>query len=97
MRLENSGQTYTLTDWNDTVWTYTTSEPFAGSTLFLVTSIKDRNGYTRNVQYSTCVGNCLAQYYISSVTDSYGRTLTFGYDQGETSWVTSVTTPTMGR
>jgi hypothetical protein len=80
---------YTVVDWNDTVWTYARAERFAGQTALRLTSIKYRNGYTQTLQYAPCSGSC-NNALIASVTDSFGRTLTFGNDGGH---ITSVTTP----
>ena len=87
--LVHSGNSWTLTDENDTVETYTTK------TLVLpgiaqvslnaaqLTSIKYRNGYAQTISYNA--GNQL-----TSVTDSYGRTLSFTYGP---SGLQSLTTP----
>jgi hypothetical protein len=70
MKLTVSGSTWTLTDQNDTVETYTAS----GSKATL-TSIKLRNGYTQALTY-------FPGGQIRFVSDSYARTLTFGYSSG---------------
>ena len=77
--LTQSGSTWTLTDHDDTVETYS-SIPNVGAHL---ASIQLRNGYTQTLTYS---GNQL-----SSVTDSYGRSLTFSYNSN--GQMSSVTTP----
>lgn len=72
IKLVQSGTTWTLTDHNDTVETYTTA---AGGAFAQLNSIKLRNGYTQNMTYT---GGLL-----TSVTDSpYGRSLTLGYSGG---------------
>ncbi len=68
--LTNSGSTWTLTTPNDTVETYTNSSTINAA---LLNTIQARNGYTQTLTYN--VSNQL-----TSVTDSYGRTLTFTYD-----------------
>ncbi len=77
LKLTNSGSTWTLTDQNDTVETYTAS----GSKATL-TSIKKRGGYLQAIGYSSS--------QISYVSDSYGRQLGFSYSSG---LLSSVTTP----
>ncbi len=79
LKLMQSGATWTLTDGNDTVETYTD----LGTGKALLRSIRARNGYTRNLQYNS--SNQLA-----AVTDSYGRSLKFTYLGG---LLASVTTP----
>ena len=75
MKLSNSGSTWTLTDRDDTIETYTR---FPGGTLLSneaqLTTIRARKGYTQTMSYAA---NGLA-----SVTDSYGRALTFTYVAG---------------
>jgi RHS repeat-associated protein len=68
--LTNSGSTWTLTDHDDTVETYTAT-PVHGPPVALLTSIQTRNGYTQTLTYSGL--------QLASVTDSYGRSLTFTY------------------
>jgi YD repeat-containing protein len=80
-RLTQSGTSFTLTDWNDTIWTW--SQPLSSREI-LLTSIRARNGYTRTLSYN-------AQNHVSSVTDSYGRTLTFAYNT--TGQIATVNTP----
>lgn len=79
IKLTHSGSTWTLTDHDDTVETYTTN---GAGTEALLNSIKSRNGYTQTLTYS---GSNLA-----SVSDSYGRTLTLSYSGAN---LTSVATP----
>jgi RHS repeat-associated protein len=69
MTLTNSGSTWTLTDHDDTVETYTAS----GSEATLQT-IQLRNGYTQTMHYTGSL--------LTSVTDSYSRTLTLAYTSG---------------
>ena len=91
LRLAQSGSTWTLTDWDDNVETYTA----AGQ----LTSITARNGYTQTILYPalrppTGIAARLGYTQTSqptSVTDSYGRTLTIAYDgNGQ---ISSITTP----
>ena len=77
MKLTNSGTTWTLTDHDDTVETYT-----AANGVAILNSIKLRNGYTQTLAYT---GGALA-----SVTDSYNRSLVFAYAG---TLLHSVTTP----
>jgi len=72
-----SGSTWTLTDHDDTVETYTVS-----SGLGTLNSIKKRGGYLQAIGYSSS--------QISYVSDSYSRTLGFSYTGG---LITGVTTP----
>jgi len=84
-KLVHSGTTWTLTDPDDTVETY--SEVILGTLATnesLLTSIKARNGYTQTLHY-----NGFNQ--LASVTDSYGRTLTFTYNSDGT--LSTMTTP----
>jgi RHS repeat-associated protein len=74
-----SGSTWTLTDHEDNVETYTVT---TGNGL--LNSIKTRNGYTQTLNYNPTT------HVLSSVTDSYSRTLTFNYTGG---YLTSVNTP----
>ena len=78
MTLTSSGSTWTLTDHDDTVETYNKTGSFAH-----LNSIKTRNGYTQTIAYN-------GSNQISTVTDSYGRQLTFTYTGG---YLTQVTTP----
>src|SRR5208337_4338167 len=75
--LTYSGSTWTLTDSDDTVETYTVA-----SGVGTLNSIKLRNGYTQTMHYTT--GK------LSSVTDTYGRTIGLTWTG---SVVTGVTTP----
>jgi RHS repeat-associated protein len=77
LTLTNSGSTYTLTDHDDTIETYTVS----GSTGTLNT-IALPNGYTQTMSYTSGV--------LTSVSDSYSRTLSFSYTSGV---MTGVSTP----
>ena len=79
--LTRSGSSWTLTSPDDTVETYTTNS--AGSEALLSAS-RLRNGYTQTLTY-----NALSQ--LTSVTDSYSRTLTFTYNSNNT--LDSVVTP----
>jgi RHS repeat-associated protein len=76
--VNTSGSTWTLTTHDDTVETYNVS-----SGTGVLTSIKARNGYTQTIALN---GN----NQVSTVTDSYGRQLTFNYTAG---YLTSVNTP----
>lgn len=66
--LAESGPSWTLTDRDDTIETYST---LSAGEAFLET-IRQRNGYTQTLHYGT--GNQL-----TSVSDSYGRVLLFTY------------------
>jgi len=77
LKLTQSGTTWTLTDANDTVETYTSS-----GTKGTLNSIKLRNGYTQTLTYTSGV--------LTSVTDSYSRSLGLTYTSGV---LTGVTTP----
>jgi RHS repeat-associated protein len=77
--LTNSGTTWTLTDSTDTTETYLT----AGTSEALLQTIKARNGYTQNLTYN-------ASNQLTSVADSYNRTLSFTYTGG---LLQKVTTP----
>lgn len=66
VKLTNSGSTWTVTDSDDTIETYTTS----GSKAVL-DSIQKRGGYTQTLSYSS--GK------LQTVTDSYSRSLSFTY------------------
>ena len=69
--LVQSGTTWTLTDRNDTVETY--KQPATGPAR--LTTIQARNGYTQTLQYA-------ADDTLLTVTDSFGRVLQFGYQNG---------------
>lgn len=73
-----SGSTYTLTLHDDTVETYT-----ASGGKGVLSSIKYRGGYTQTLAYN-------GSGQLSTVTDSYGRVLTFTYTGSQ---LTQVTTP----
>ena len=75
--------TWTLTHHDDTVETYTVS---ASGGEGLLQSIQSRNGYIQTLQYGT--GNQL-----TSVTDSYNRSLTFTYWCCTGALLQTVTTP----
>ena len=78
LKLANpSGSTWTLTDQNDTVETYTVA-----SGVGILNSIKLRNGFTEALTYS--------HGQIAFVSDSYARKLTLGYSSG---LLTTVSTP----
>ncbi len=75
--LSYSGSTWTLTDPDDTVETYS-----ASGSLATLSSIKLRDGYTQTMNYTGGV--------LTSVSDSYSRSLSFTYTSG---FLTGVTTP----
>ena len=77
VKLTYSGSTYTLTDSDDTVETYTVA---AGKGT--LNSIAYPNGYTQTLTYTT--GK------LTSVSDSYSRTLTLSYTGSD---LTGVSTP----
>jgi hypothetical protein len=77
--LTQSGDTFTLVDSDDTVETYALDTSTGKGTL---TSIRTRNGYTQLLNYNS-------SKQPTSVTDSYGRTLGFGYQNGLLSTVTT--------
>ena len=86
MVMVHSGSTWTLTDHNDTVETYT-QFVVGGQTGGRLASIKTRNGYTQTL-------NRNGSNQLTSVTDSYGRSLTFAYGSGPGGqFVQTVTTP----
>jgi RHS repeat-associated protein len=70
IELTNSGSTWTLTDHDDTVETYTTTSTGAEA---LLDSIRARNGYTETLTYNST--NRLV-----SVRDSYNRALALTYN-----------------
>ncbi len=78
LRLTQSGSTWTLSDHDDTTETYTVS----GNTGLLQT-ITAWNGYTQTLTYSGSL--------LSTVKDSYGRTLTLAYTNA--GLLQTVTTP----
>ncbi len=67
----NTGSIWVLSDSDDTIWTYT---QISGQVAVL-SSIQYRGGYTQTLSYNS--SNQLA-----SVTDSYGRSLLFTYQNG---------------
>ena len=71
--LTHSGSTWTLTDHDDTVETYTTN---GGGTAALLNTIQARNGYTQTLHYTSG--------QVTSVTDSYSRALNFTYNSNGT-------------
>lgn len=77
IKLTYSGSTYTLTDSNDAVETYTVT-----SGKGVLSSIAYPNGYTQTMNYTSGV--------LTSVSDSYSRSLSFTYTSGV---LTGVTTP----
>ena len=77
VKLTYSGSTYTLTDSDDTVETYSVA-----SGKGTLTSIAYPNGYTQTINYTSGV--------LTSVSDSYSRSLTFTYTSG---MLTGVSTP----
>ena len=77
--LTNSGTNWTLTDRNDGVETYTA----ISSTEATLSAFKGRNGYARTLSYN-------GSKQLTSVTDSFGRSLTFTYLSG---LLQTVTTP----
>ncbi len=66
--LANSGSTWTLTDHDDTVETYTA----ISATEARLSTSQNRNGYTQTLTYNS-------SNQLLSVADSYGRSLTFSY------------------
>jgi RHS repeat-associated protein len=77
VKLTNSGSTYTLTDSDDTVEVYTVA-----SGKGTLNSITLPNGYVQTLNYTSGV--------LTSVSDSYSRSLSFTYTSG---MLTGVTTP----
>ena len=78
-KLTQSGSTWTLTDPQDNVETYTDNE----SGLGMLDTIRARDGYTQTLQYNE-------SDELGSVTDSFGRTLSFTYQNG---LLNTLTTP----
>jgi RHS repeat-associated protein len=76
VKMTTSGSNYLYTDHDDTVEAYSNSNWLLQSRIF-------RNGYTQTMSYTS--GE------LTSVTDSYGRTLTFTWNTDKT--IASVTTP----
>ncbi len=88
MTLTQSGSTWTLTTHDDTVETYTAvTSPLngilIGSQAGRLSSIKLRNGYTQTMAYN-------GSNQLTSVSDSYSRSLVFTYTG---SLITQATTP----
>jgi RHS repeat-associated protein len=77
VKLTYSGSTYTLTDSDDTVESYSVT-----SGKGTLSSIAYPNGYTQTMNYTSGV--------LTSVSDSYSRSLSFTYTSGV---LTGVTTP----
>lgn len=69
IKLTHSGSTWTLTDHNDTVESYTTN---GAGTAALLNTIQSRNGYTQTLHYTGS--------QVTSVTDSYSRALNLSYN-----------------
>jgi len=69
--LTNPSSTWTLTTPNDTVEIYITSAAINAAVLNI---IQARNGYTQTLTYNA------SNQQLASVTDSYGRRLTFTYN-----------------
>ncbi|MGH6839286.1 MAG: RHS repeat-associated core domain-containing protein [Methylocella sp.] len=90
LRLTQSGSTWTLTDWDDNIETYTAIK---GGSIGVLASIKARDGYTQTMHYTG--KNPLGNPILTSVTDSYGRALTITYsiDTGGIVEISSITTP----
>jgi len=87
LKLTQAGGTWTLTDRDDTVETYTAATAMVGTTAVpygWLASIQSRNGYTQTLSYS-------ATDALLSVTDSYNRTLSFTYNAAGK--LQTVTTP----
>jgi RHS repeat-associated protein len=79
LALANAGSTWIVTDSDDTIETYKAG---SGQVAYLA-SIQARNGYTQKLAYNSA-------NQLTSVTDSYGRMLTFTYSSG---LLQTVTTP----
>ncbi len=87
LKLTETSSTWTLTDTDDTVETYTRVTRIGGplATFYgRLASIQSRNGYTQTLAYD-------ANNLLLSVTDSYSRVLSFAYDSR--SHLQTVTTP----
>jgi RHS repeat-associated protein len=78
--LTNSGSTWTLTDSTDAVETYTTQ---SGGFEAILSTITARNGYAQTLHYN-------GSNQLTSVSDSYSRSLGFTYNNG---LIQTVTTP----
>jgi YD repeat-containing protein len=79
VRLSQTGSTWTLIDTDDTVETYHD----LGTGVALLTSITARNGYTQTLTYDS-------SNHLTSVTDSYNRSLSFTHQNG---LLNTITTP----
>jgi len=79
LALTNSGSTWTLTDHQDMVETYTGSS----ASEAILQTIEARNGYMQRLQYNS-------SNQLTTVTDSFQRQLSFTYGNG---LLKSVTTP----
>jgi YD repeat-containing protein len=79
--LTQSGSTWAVTTPNDTVETYTTN---ANGTEAILQSIERRGGFTETLTYN-------ASNQLTSVVDSYGRSLTLSYSSN--GLLASLTTP----
>ena len=77
--LTNAGSTWTLTDPDDTVESYT-----ASGSVATLQSITARNGYTQSLSYSSAG-------LLTGVSDSYSRSLGLSYSSA--GYLTGVTTP----
>ncbi len=80
LKLTQAGTTWQLTDREDTVETYAT---VPNSTEAVLTAVQSRNGYTQTLSYDT---NSL----LTTVKDSYNRTISLGVQNG---LLQTVTTP----
>ena len=93
LRLTQTGSTWTVTDWDDNVETYTTIKGSPG----VLKSIKARGGYTQTMHYTANPNPFVPSPRLTSVTDSYGRTLTITYDNtdcaGFVTCIGSITAP----
>jgi RHS repeat-associated protein len=91
-----SSSTSTLTDWNDNVETYTVTWNGSYGSGQLA-SIRYRDGYTQTMSYSNLCYQGYCNTFLTSVTDSYSRTLTINYNlNGQIQpygTISSVTTP----
>jgi len=87
-KLTQSGLTWILTDPQDNVETYTAPQiniatnAVNSSGLEVLNTIRSRDGYTQTLTY-----NGISQ--LSTVTDSFGRTLSFTYQNGLLSTLTT--------
>ncbi len=84
IKLAQSGSTWTLTDRDDNVETYTVDSTGKGT----LNTIQLRNGYTQNLTYSSGL--------LQTVTDSYSRSLNFTYSGSLLQAVTTPDTLTLG-